>query len=217
MRASFEQNPQALKKLLATGNATLTHTKGGDWAEAMPRLLMEVRDELAGIKDFIMEMPKVQKESNGDNAVGMRKTGWREQFKPGYRPFSINWDNLSSEDQDIADALTTQTNDAEHSAEQAPQTAHIETPVPERPSFIAADAFVDDYEDGTQEAAPQAPPIISVGQKPILPSWKDLSDEQKQVLDKVYLIDNIQDYNELLNDPAEAQGIAKDFICRGLM
>ena len=185
--------------------------------EKKGQLQMQYRGHDA--KDFEMDMrdnPRAKAEE-GDNVVGMRKTGWREQYKPGYTPFNINWDNLSSEDQDIADALTTQANNAEHSAEQAPQTAHIETPAPERPSFIAADAFVDDYEDGTQEAAPQAPPIIPVGQKPVLPSWKDLSDEQKQVLDKVYLIDNIQDYNELLNDPAEAQGIAKDFICRGLM
>jgi predicted NAD-dependent protein-ADP-ribosyltransferase YbiA (DUF1768 family) len=44
---SFEQNPDALAKLLATGNATLTHTQDkGKWGTEFPKLLMEVRDEL---------------------------------------------------------------------------------------------------------------------------------------------------------------------------
>jgi predicted NAD-dependent protein-ADP-ribosyltransferase YbiA (DUF1768 family) len=45
---SFEQNPQALKSLMATGNATLTHTQDkGKWGAEFPKLLMEVRDELS--------------------------------------------------------------------------------------------------------------------------------------------------------------------------
>ena len=44
---SFKQNPDALAKLLATGNATLTHTQDkGKWGTEFPRLLMEVRNEL---------------------------------------------------------------------------------------------------------------------------------------------------------------------------
>jgi len=47
IKASFEQNPDALAKLLATGNATLTHTQDkSKWGTEFPRLLMEVRDEL---------------------------------------------------------------------------------------------------------------------------------------------------------------------------
>lgn len=47
LKASFEQNPQALQRLLATGNATLTHIQGrGKWDTEFPRILMEVRDEL---------------------------------------------------------------------------------------------------------------------------------------------------------------------------
>ena len=46
---SFEQNPDALAKLLATGDATLTHTQDKTkWGMEFPRLLMEVRDELRG-------------------------------------------------------------------------------------------------------------------------------------------------------------------------
>ena len=44
---SFEDNPQALERLLSTGNATLTHTQDkGKWGTEFPRLLMEVREEL---------------------------------------------------------------------------------------------------------------------------------------------------------------------------
>lgn len=44
---SFQENPNALAKLLATGNATLTHTQDkGKWGTEFPKLLMEVRDEL---------------------------------------------------------------------------------------------------------------------------------------------------------------------------
>ena len=47
LKNSFEQNPTALQKLLATGNATLTHTQDkSKWGTEFPRLLMEVREEL---------------------------------------------------------------------------------------------------------------------------------------------------------------------------
>lgn len=49
---SFKQNPQALQRLLATGNATLTHTQDkGKWGTEFPKLLMEVRDELRNKQD----------------------------------------------------------------------------------------------------------------------------------------------------------------------
>ena len=47
IRESFEQNPQVLQKLLATGNATLTHTQDrSKWGKEFPKILMEVRSEL---------------------------------------------------------------------------------------------------------------------------------------------------------------------------
>lgn len=47
LKASFEQNPDALEKLFTTGNAELTHTQDkGKWGKEFPRLLMEVREEL---------------------------------------------------------------------------------------------------------------------------------------------------------------------------
>lgn len=47
IRESFKQNPEALKSLLATGTAELTHTQDkGKWGTEFPKLLMEVREEL---------------------------------------------------------------------------------------------------------------------------------------------------------------------------
>ena len=44
---SFRQNPDALNKLLATGNATLTHNQDDSkWKTEFPRILMEVRSGL---------------------------------------------------------------------------------------------------------------------------------------------------------------------------
>jgi exodeoxyribonuclease-5 len=49
LRESFKANPEALAKLLSTGEATLTHTQDkSNWKTEFPRLLMQVRKELAG-------------------------------------------------------------------------------------------------------------------------------------------------------------------------
>ena len=48
IKQSFIQNPDALQKLLDTGNAELTHTQDkGKWGTEFPRILMEVRSELS--------------------------------------------------------------------------------------------------------------------------------------------------------------------------
>jgi len=47
IKKSFEQNPDALQKLLETGNATFTHTQDkSKWGKLFPQILMDVRDEL---------------------------------------------------------------------------------------------------------------------------------------------------------------------------
>jgi len=49
IKESFEQNRKATIKLLATGNATLTHTQDKTkYRELFPKILMEVRQELGG-------------------------------------------------------------------------------------------------------------------------------------------------------------------------
>lgn len=52
LKESFEQNPQALQKLLGTGNSILTHIQDkGKWGKEFPRLLMEVRYEFKKKQD----------------------------------------------------------------------------------------------------------------------------------------------------------------------
>lgn len=47
IKASFQQNPQALQRLLSTGDAVLTHNQESSiWKTEFPRILMEVRSEL---------------------------------------------------------------------------------------------------------------------------------------------------------------------------
>ena len=57
---SFKQNPDALKRLLDTGNATLTHTQDkSKWGTEFPRLLMEVRNELRSTQPITQTIPSV--------------------------------------------------------------------------------------------------------------------------------------------------------------
>lgn len=52
LKESFEQNPQALQRLLGTGNSILTHIQdNGKWGKEFPRLLMEVRYEFKKKQD----------------------------------------------------------------------------------------------------------------------------------------------------------------------
>ena len=64
IKESFEQNPDALAKLLATGNAKLTHTQDkGKWGTEFPRLLMEVREELRGTQPFTSVKERVEEKA----------------------------------------------------------------------------------------------------------------------------------------------------------
>ena len=51
LKISFENNPDAAQALIDTGSAKLTHTQvNSKWKTEFPKLLMEVRSELAGTK-----------------------------------------------------------------------------------------------------------------------------------------------------------------------
>jgi hypothetical protein len=163
-----------------------------------------------------MEFRGKQSEFFDGSNLSMRGTTLAEQFPVGYTAFNINWDNLSSEDQDIADALTAQTGDVNTSTEVTPQIAQIQTPAPRRPSFVAANTYLEDALDEI-EAGPTPPPIIPVGTKPVLPLWKDLTEEQLKRLSEVYGINTMEQYNEELYDPATAAELAQDLGCRGAM
>ena len=165
-------------------------------------------------EDFKMPMPQQPKESNGDNAVGMRKTDYKGQFQPGYTRFNINWDNLSSEDQDIASTLITQAGNTGENLDSAPHSAHIETPQKRNPNFMdTGDIDFEDY----QEAGPTVPPIVPYGQTELLPQWRKLSAAIKGFLADNYGVESVEDYNDMLNDPALSEAVVHDLKCHGLM
>ena len=144
----------------------------------------------------------------------MRGHTFAEQFPPGYTPFNINWDNLSSEDQDIASALTTQTGGNGQGTGEAPATAHIETPQRRTPSFMDMGNL--GFEEH-QEAGPAAAPVVPNGQTESLPQWRRLNNAIKGFLAENYGIEDVNSYNEMLNDPALMEGIVHDLKCHGLM
>lgn len=70
---SFKQNPQALKKLLDTGNTPLTHIQGkGFWKTEFPKIMMEVRNEM-GVKKTIIPTEVIKKnfEPNSKDRKGV--------------------------------------------------------------------------------------------------------------------------------------------------
>ena len=99
IRKSFEQNPDALEKLLATGDAVLTHTQDNTkWKTEFPKLLMEVREELKtsvtpsteptipeNVPESLIEESPIYLETNGGNYYkfelrdGTVTKGWYRQ------------------------------------------------------------------------------------------------------------------------------------------
>lgn len=93
LKESFEQNPDALAKLLATGDATLTHTQDkGKWGKEFPKLLMEVREELKAT-----QQPAQPKKSLLDMSKATNPEQFKKAFEPGFkeednRPSQDDWD-----------------------------------------------------------------------------------------------------------------------------
>ena len=150
---------------------------------------------------------------NGGNPQ-MRGTELKQQFQPGYTPFNISWDNLSSEDQDIASALVTQTGGQDTNNGEAPVSAQIETSQKRTPSFMDMGNL--GFEEH-QEAGPFADPVVPNGQTEALPQWKRLNAAIKGFLADNYGIADVNDYNEMLNDPAMTEAVCHDLKCHGLM
>jgi predicted NAD-dependent protein-ADP-ribosyltransferase YbiA (DUF1768 family) len=69
IKKSFEQNPEALQKLLATGNAELTHTYKGIEQDKgrFSKVLMGVRSELSATKDVNKIKPEGLPEIDNNN------------------------------------------------------------------------------------------------------------------------------------------------------
>ena len=71
-----------------------------------------------------------------------------------------------------------------------------------RPSFIAPDAWIDDYTDSRPEDI-VPPPIVLNGQSSPLPFWNKLSDKAKDFLNEQWGVNCEIEYNKLLNDMEE--------------
>lgn len=72
IKLSFEQNPEALQTLLATGDRPLTHRQDTSiWGRKFPELLMEVREELAyeQAKQLINTLSKQDKDKLRDTVA----------------------------------------------------------------------------------------------------------------------------------------------------
>ena len=94
---SFEQNPEALKKLLATGDAELTHTQDkGKWGTKFPELLMKTREKLRDESANGKTTVKVVKDMNDktpdtDTAVNVLRKYGAEKDKHYGNPFGTNY------------------------------------------------------------------------------------------------------------------------------
>lgn len=70
------------------------------------------------------------------------------------------------------------------------------------PSFIAPDAFIDDYaHESFSDIVP--PPVVPNGDTSPLPFWNKLSEKAKEFLNEQWDIGNENEYNKLLNDTEE--------------
>jgi predicted NAD-dependent protein-ADP-ribosyltransferase YbiA (DUF1768 family) len=105
MSASFEQNPDALNNLLATGNAELTHTQDKTkWAKEFPKLLMEVRQELRPTQPVsekpkkIINQPKVTNQYEAIDYQNIKdqlvNKDYYVEIGEGNRPIKIKKENV---------------------------------------------------------------------------------------------------------------------------
>jgi len=82
LKESFQQNPEALKKLLATGNAELTHTQDTTkWGKEFPKLLMEVREELRPTQAVNTESNVNEEKTDSGKTIselGMSQEEWNK-------------------------------------------------------------------------------------------------------------------------------------------
>ena len=80
---SFSQNPEALNRLLSTGDVTLTHTQDkGKWGTEFPKILMEVRELLRNRSNIkqpaITDTTELLKDDNGAPLVVYRGYAMKE-------------------------------------------------------------------------------------------------------------------------------------------
>lgn len=160
---------------------------------------------------------------NDGTEIALKATTLEDQVQPGYTKFNINWDNLSSEDQDIANGIEGEINGNNNgdTGSAGPKEAHIETPQLDSPSFIspflADDGDFDENNGSSNNPTPSAPPITPAGQQVQMPKWEGLSGDARLFMAQQWAIESLKDYNDVINDPANAEVLKQDLKCRGLL
>lgn len=146
----------------------------------------------------------------------MRDVTLKGQFQPGYTPFHINWDNLSAEDQEIAEFLHEQASEVKEQ-DSTPDEAEILHRLkldPYRHPRDKKDMF-DEY-DGEYTPAPQAPSILNEMDRGQF-EWRVLSDEVKSYLKEEWEVETEMDYWEIRDDRPSWRAMLEDLRCHGLM
>ena len=138
-------------------------------------------------------------------------------FKPGYHKMDINWNLLSSEDQDIAmgieDEIENNKDEGKDTEFGTPQNATIDTG--ESDNFDFGNALGAAVLSDSSTGPSTSPTIVPNGSTLILPSWKDLSDDAKEYLDSIGYYE--AKYQEALNNPGESKALQHQLNCAGVL
>jgi len=135
------------------------------------------------------------------------------QYPVGYTSLKINWDNLTSTEQDIAEGLQAELQQAEPEAK--PVEAEVEKP--EEPSATTSQDRQNPPADNNLQNSPTAPPIVPNGTEPLMPLWKDLSKEAQSFLGSVLGISDEASYNEMLSNEIMAEAVKQGMKCGGFI
>ena len=151
IKLSFEQNPKALEKLLATGSAELTHTQDkGKWGKEFPKLLMEVRGELRQqfTPKFVEQL--IVKESNNNNDFDPSELfnedennsyDYQEDSTPDNQPQTIDNIGLTTEEREaIIDQIAKENNLSKDQAIKLVNQAFVEL----KDDQLGITLFIDD-------------------------------------------------------------------------
>ena len=150
------QNPAALERLLATGNAELTHTQDkGKWGKEFPKLLMEVRDELKSIYKTVSApaaAPEVRyKDKEKRVRIEYPKTinGIPSDFLLKLTEVKFDGSNIAEQESTLGNYYTAIKNKYGQAAAEYVDIVNGEISVPEaeflRDNLIVANDFIDMY------------------------------------------------------------------------
>ena len=139
-----------------------------------------------------------------------QSTEVKGQFQPGYTHFDINWDNLTSVDQEIANSLA----ESVTAVTNTPKTGEVELTHNSGSKDTLNKGYNPKGQTITHPAAPVAPPV---GPIQGLSNWENLNSAQKDFLAKAGWATTIEEYNDILNDPSCVEAMKNDLKCAGLI